>query len=162
VDCLNLLCPSGGFVSRFSFERARIPIFFLGVPLERFRISFQLARSVFDDVSSIFSEDRVMAQERAVRAPQTHRLKTPTKSFQATIDGRKRAEYLPLERNYRDGDEVILDEWNPDTGRYTGRSARFRITHISSDQSLGFPAGYGMLSLSDRLPDEPEVDPDGL
>lgn len=57
------------------------------------------------------------------------------------------------ERNFKVGDFIILEEFDPRTGQYTGRSARFIITYITSQvtpcalSSAVLQPGYVILSV---------------
>lgn len=54
--------------------------------------------------------------------------------FSAMITGEKKHDMRKLsDRPYRVGDKVLLREYEPFGGGYTGRSAIFRITYITSN-----------------------------
>jgi hypothetical protein len=60
----------------------------------------------------------------------THELKTWPEFFAAIRDGRKRFEYRLNDRNYRDGDVLVLREWNRLTETYTGESITADVTYL--------------------------------
>ncbi len=59
-----------------------------------------------------------------------HVLKTWPDYFQAVIEERKTFEIRKNDRDFKVGDEIILDEWDPKHEQYTGRVALVRITYI--------------------------------
>jgi ASC-1-like (ASCH) protein len=63
-----------------------------------------------------------------------HELKILPEYFQAVADGRKKFEIrFTLDRNFHEGDTVILQEWKSDKG-YTG----FQLT-----KEIGFITDFG-------------------
>jgi hypothetical protein len=77
--------------------------------------------------------------------PQLHELKTLPLYFEAVASGAKTAEIRRDDRGFKVGDILWLREWDPATG-YTGREARARITHVTSDPAY-FAPGHVMLSM---------------
>lgn len=75
-----------------------------------------------------------------------HDLKTWPEPFQAVWERRKCAEFRADDRGFRDGDALILREFDPDSGRYIGRSVGVTITHVCRGGAFGIPVGYAMLS----------------
>jgi len=66
----------------------------------------------------------------------THSVKSWPAFFEAAIDGRKTHDFRnKYERNYKIGDFLELNEYNPFVGDYTGRKALFRITYITSNDT---------------------------
>lgn len=78
-----------------------------------------------------------------------HTLKINPDSFQAIIDGDKKAEFRNNDRAYNAGDILVLQEWIPE--RYTGRSRKVLVTHAQG--GYGIPAGHLMLSI-ELIPEE--------
>ncbi len=78
----------------------------------------------------------------------THNLKTWPKQFAQVWIDMKSAEFRVNDRDFRVGDEMILNEWDPDEqDGYTGRSVVTTITHILRHaDGLGVPMEYAMLS----------------
>ena len=83
----------------------------------------------------------------AGRTPVTHRLKTWPEYFAHIRTGAKSAELRKLDRDFRVGDYLLLQEWNPKTESYTGDSELRVITHILPGSGIGLCAGYGMISM---------------
>jgi hypothetical protein len=87
----------------------------------------------------------------------THELKSWPPLFDDVLAGRKRFEVRKNDRDYEEGDEVLLREWRPDllpedANRYTGRSVRLRIRYVfephpGRDPFCGLLAGYCVLDL---------------
>ena len=62
-----------------------------------------------------------------VRHPTMHFLKTWTPYFKAMKEGKKKFEKRVWDRDYQVDDNLVLQEWNPDTG-YTGDSISLIVT----------------------------------
>lgn len=88
----------------------------------------------------------------------THILKTDWQQYDAIHEGRKRAEFRLDDRNFQEGDELILVRQIRFRDREdrviriepTGHKLIVEITHILRG-GYGMPTGYAMLSLSDVI-----------
>lgn len=82
---------------------------------------------------------------------QRHRLKTWPEPFSAVLSGRKTFEWRKDDRDFNEGDWLILEEWfpnrNEESGRYTGRTVTRRIGYVLRGSGFGVPAGWAVLSL---------------
>src|SRR2546427_74726 len=79
------------------------------------------------------------------REPVEHAVKSWPHLFEAALTGAKTHDLRRAEeRDYRVGDILRLQEFDPDTQRYTGRELRVRITYITSAQ---FPCALSDSSL---------------
>jgi len=68
----------------------------------------------------------------------THKLKTWPQYFYAVWDGRKTFEYRDaFDRDFQVGDTLILQEYDPNTGAYSGRSIDCDVTYILRDEIPG-------------------------
>jgi uncharacterized protein YndB with AHSA1/START domain len=77
-----------------------------------------------------------------------HCLKTRPAFFGRFWTGRKTAELRRDDRDFRIGDDVLLEEWDPENEEYTGRALRCQITDIVRDaERFGLMKGFAMLSL---------------
>lgn len=77
----------------------------------------------------------------------SHELKCWPASFQAILSGGKRVEIRFDDRGYRVGDDLRLSEWEPISGRYTGRKQVVEVTHVLNLSDVPVPRGYRRLSL---------------
>jgi hypothetical protein len=68
-----------------------------------------------------------------------HALKCWPIPFQAMLDGIKPYEIRRNDRPFRVGDSLLLREWTPQTGEYTGRSLTREVTYISGPSEWGLP-----------------------
>lgn len=59
-----------------------------------------------------------------------HELKTWPDYFERVTSGEKKVEIRRGNRDYGTGDTLLLNEWDPSTEAYTGRSCKAAITHI--------------------------------
>lgn len=76
-----------------------------------------------------------------------HELKTWPEFFQAMWNNDKPFEYRKNDdRDFKKGDLLICQEWNPKTQEYTGREIDARVTYVLENQ-MGVPEGYAILGL---------------
>jgi hypothetical protein len=67
------------------------------------------------------------------RGPIEHKVKSWTQFFEATLSGAKTHEVRRLtDRDYRVGDRLLLQEYEPNTETYSGRELVVRITYMTS------------------------------
>ena len=83
-----------------------------------------------------------------------HNVKSWVPFFQAFKSGAKKHDMRDMkDRNYKVGDILILEEYDPFKGEYTGDAMKMRITYITSkDTPCAFSSGaldrdYCILSL---------------
>jgi Domain of unknown function (DUF3850) len=70
------------------------------------------------------------------RGPIEHKVKSWRQFFEATLSGAKAYEVRRLtERDYRVGDSLLLQEYDPTTKTYSGRELAVRITYITSAEA---------------------------
>ena len=78
-----------------------------------------------------------------------HNLKSWPDAFEPLLDGRKRFEYRVNDRNFAEGDELVLQEWDPATTKYTGRSLKAKVIYITFGPDWSIPSGACVMSISD-------------
>lgn len=77
--------------------------------------------------------DSASRRELSDRNPAMHELKCWPKFFEAIAQGRKRHDLRrSVDRNFRVGDLLRLQEFDPDRGNYTGRTQLVRVTYVTS------------------------------
>lgn len=86
-----------------------------------------------------------------------HHLKTWPEPFCAVLDGSKRAELRKDDRDFKVGDHLLLEEWDPGRREYTGRAHEVVITHILRDSRFGLVPGHVMLSVADPIDHSPKA-----
>ncbi len=77
-----------------------------------------------------------------------HELKTWPDMFDEIDRHRKVHEFRKNDRNFREGDLVLLREFEPAGERYTGREIPVRIMSISYGPAWGIPKGYAAFSIA--------------
>lgn len=78
-----------------------------------------------------------------------HELKVHTQVFDAIIQRRKTFEFRLNDRNFREGDSVVLYEYLPNLGQYTGAKIEAKIGYVLHGPNFGVPDGYCAFSLLD-------------
>jgi hypothetical protein len=88
--------------------------------------------------------------------PTTHEVKCWPSYFEAIKYGDKTFDIRKADRKYAVGNILVLREWDPDRGRYTGQEIRKKITYVLREGSIpplhGLRPGYVVLSLADVTP----------
>lgn len=51
--------------------------------------------------------------------------------FDAVVSGKKKAELRLGDIEIKEGDTLLLEEWDPRTKQYTGRKAEKRVAHVA-------------------------------
>lgn len=67
---------------------------------------------------------------------QVHELKTWPNYFEPVLDGRKTFEVRYDDRGFQVGDILVLREWDPEEGLYTGRVVVFEVTYVLHGMGL--------------------------
>jgi ASC-1-like (ASCH) protein len=59
-----------------------------------------------------------------------HEKKVWPEYFQKIIEGKKTYELRLADWECKDGDVLVLKEWNPETKEYTGREIEKKVSHV--------------------------------
>lgn len=81
-----------------------------------------------------------------VRDPEWHHLKTWPPYFQMILDGSKTFELRKNDRDFQEGDYLVLKEYLPDEERYTGRVIVRKVGSVIYGQ-WGLEEGMCAMSL---------------
>ncbi|MBC2164871.1 DUF3850 domain-containing protein [Listeria booriae] len=73
----------------------------------------------------------MMMRKRTGIVFKAHRLKIHPEYFQPVLDGIKLFEIRKNDRNFQVGDFATLNEYNPDTKEFTGRTISVRISYMT-------------------------------
>jgi ASC-1-like (ASCH) protein len=76
-----------------------------------------------------------------------HRLKTWPMIFKEVKAGNKTFEVRFNDRNFQVGDTLILEEYLPTNGNYTGDRVTKRVTYILEGDKFGVQPGYVVMSI---------------
>ena len=76
-----------------------------------------------------------------------HIVKIWPEHYRDIMSRSKRVEVRVDDRNYKVGDKMLLQEYLPDAGEYTGRETTVLITHVLQD-CRGIERGYVALSVT--------------
>ena len=82
---------------------------------------------------------------------QTHHLKTWPTFFDAIMRGEKLFEVRKDDRGFEVGDLLVLEEYDPQTKTFSGRSMTHGVSYImraTADEIFGLKAGYVIMSLA--------------
>jgi len=85
--------------------------------------------------------------EHSNTAGRTHSLKTWPEYFQKVKSGEKNFEVRIDDRNYKVRDTLVLREWCPDKGVFTGKYLTREISYILPGGSFGIDENTVILSL---------------
>ncbi len=61
-----------------------------------------------------------------------HKKKTWPEIFERVLSGEKKFDFRVADFDIRKGDELILEEWNPQTKEYTGRSISKKVGYVGT------------------------------
>lgn len=75
-----------------------------------------------------------------------HHLKTESVYFEPVADLRKLFEIRRNDRNFREGDILVLEEWNAEKKAYTGRVILGKVEYLLCDFE-GLAEGYVAMSI---------------
>ncbi len=77
-----------------------------------------------------------------------HELKTRPRQFCAVLSGHKKYEIRVNDRNFQEGDELMLLEWDPKTQQYTGRHILTVVTYMTRGGEWRIPENLCVMSLA--------------
>lgn len=81
----------------------------------------------------------------------THCLKTWPDYYNATVDNcAKNFEIRKNDRNFKVGDTLILQEWDPETQKYTGREIARYVSYLIQDV-CGLPEDICVMAVHPSL-----------
>lgn len=80
----------------------------------------------------------------------THALKTWPNFFKAVKDGSKRFELRKNDRDFKLGDSLLLQEYDPVLKKYSGQEWEGSVSYVFSDESFGLKKGYVLLGIKDN------------
>jgi hypothetical protein len=84
------------------------------------------------------------------RPPMVHELKCWPEPFEAVAQGRKPYEVRKFDRDFRVGDALMLQRWDPKTKEYSGTAALVPITYMTPGGEWGLPEDICVLGLGFR------------
>ncbi len=76
-----------------------------------------------------------------------HDLKVWPKQFSAIMGDCKKYEIRVNDRDFREGDELMLQEWDPEIKSYTGRYLLTTVTYMTRGGEFGLPENLCVMSL---------------
>lgn len=82
----------------------------------------------------------------------THELKTWPEFYGAIADGEKTFELRKDDRAFRAGDFLLLREWMPNIGAYTGREMRVLVTYLMCGPSFGLQPNWVCMAIQPNPP----------
>lgn len=88
----------------------------------------------------------VRIPDKAAGEGKTHTLKTWPQYFQMVIDGKKKFEYRLNDRGFREGDELLLLEYDPIKKTYSGRQCVASVSFVLNSFK-GIEDGYCIMSI---------------
>lgn len=82
-----------------------------------------------------------------MKTKSVHLLKITPEYFLAVYQGKKKFEARVNDRDYRAGDELILQEYVQQTKRYTGRLFSVTVTYVLEGGQFGILPGYVIMGI---------------
>lgn len=76
-----------------------------------------------------------------------HHLKTWPKYFAQVTKGVKPFEVRKNDRGFKTGDVLVLEEWDPIPGNYTGNHGRYLVSCLLDGGQFGIQEGYCVMGL---------------
>ena len=92
-----------------------------------------------------------------VQVTMIHVLKCHPKPFAELRLLRKTFEWRRNDRNYQVGDLLYLQEWDPETGEFTGSLLRLYVNSIMTE-GFGLPEGFCIMSVNPFLFSKPGIE----
>ncbi|MBJ6107975.1 DUF3850 domain-containing protein [Hymenobacter sp. BT523] len=83
---------------------------------------------------------------------QTHELKTWPSCFAAAKAGNKPFDVRENDRNFQVGDMLILREFDPDSGQFTGRTVTRWVSYVLEGGAFGVQPNWCVLGFSEQAP----------
>lgn len=83
--------------------------------------------------------------------PIVHNLKTWPIMFNATLNGIKNFEFRIDDREFKKGDWLLLQEYEPTKKEYSGRELLVKVTFILHGGVFGIPENYCIMSIRIKI-----------
>ncbi len=80
----------------------------------------------------------------------THALKTWPEYYKAVSDGIKPFEIRKNDRDFRVGEILLLQEWNPETKEYTRNEFEVIITYILQGGQFGIEKDFVVMGVKEK------------
>ena len=77
-----------------------------------------------------------------------HDLKTWPEYFAMVKDGRKRFEVRMNNREFHEGDTLLLQEYEPEEGVFSGNTLTCRVTCVVDGEQFGIKHGYVVMGIA--------------
>lgn len=81
----------------------------------------------------------------------THALKTWPEYFDAIVEGIKQFEVRKADRDFKVGETLLLQKFDPVTQKYSGQEIKMEITYILNGGSFGIEAGYVVMGIKEPM-----------
>ena len=78
----------------------------------------------------------------------THELKTWPEYFEKILNNEKNFEVRANDRNFKQGDILRLNEYDPEQGDYTGRCILRKVCFVLYGGKFDIKSGYCVMSIS--------------
>jgi hypothetical protein len=82
------------------------------------------------------------------RPTKTHELKVWPEYYQAIASKMKQFEVRENDRDFKTGDTLILQEWDPDLEKFTGNRADATVDYVLYGGAFGINEGYCVMSIT--------------
>jgi len=82
-----------------------------------------------------------------MKVRKTHFLKTWVEYYQTILDGRKNFELIKNDRDFNEGDILVLQEFDHLSGKFTDREMERKVGYILHGGSFGLEKGFCIMAL---------------
>lgn len=80
----------------------------------------------------------------------THALKTWPEYFDAIVSEKKTFEVRKADRDFAVGETLLLQRFDPLTGKYSGQEIEVEITYILQGGNFGIKKGYVVMGIKEK------------
>lgn len=115
--------------------------------LEKERQEAQKMRNQYYHLANEVTSKRIIENVRKQQLDCRHMIKSTTNHFDAVWNGTKKMEARKADRDFYIGDNLLLQEYDPNTAKWSGREILVKVSSILTGTEYGIMPGYVILSI---------------
>ena len=82
-----------------------------------------------------------------MKTPKTHTLKILPEYYRALLEGRKTFEVRKNDRDFREGDTLMLEQYDTELARTFGAPLWLKVTYVLKGGQFGIEEGYCVMGV---------------